>query len=259
MTWQPKKSKCRGDRAKVYDSKVHSSVLSSGDHILVRNLSWRFGPGKLAAYWEQHVHKVICQKGANSPVYDVQKETGDGPVWTLHSNLLFPCTDLPIATTPSTPKQPKPGQVRVYRPKKQRQNRAQSHEDESPNSSDEEDINCVITTPPKPSHSLDKSQFEASGESLRNTPFAQETTTETSAKFGNPSLAMTVTPDVPENIAPSSTASQFHSTALAQTPAPKPDEHTQMLPGELPQTNVTKLKTSIEGSESETVGRLQRN
>ena len=152
-----------------------------------------------------------------------------------------------------------PSQAQVYRPKKQWQNRAQSLKDEPPNSSDEENINFVITTPPKSSHSLDKSQLEASGESLRNTPFSQETAIETPANFSNPSLAMTVTPDVPENIAPSSTASQFHNTALAQTPAPKPYEHTQMLPGELPQTHVTELETSNEGSESETVGRPQRN
>ena len=203
--------------------------------------------------------QVICQKGANSSVYDVQRGTGDGPVWNLHQNLLFPCTDLPIATTPSTPKQLKPGQARVYMPKKQWWNRAQSHDDELPNSSDEDDIHFVITTPPKPSHSLDRSPFEASGNSLRNTPFNQETTIETPANFDNPSHATTVTPDVPESIAPSSTASQFPNTALAQTPAPKPDEQTQMPPEQLPQTHVTKLETSNEGSESETVGCPQRN
>ena len=91
-----------------------------------------------------------------------------------------------------------------------------------------------MTTPPRPSHSLGRSQFEASGDSLRNTPFAQETTIETPANFDNPSHATTVTPDVPENIASSSPASQFHNTALAQTPAPEPDEQTQIPPEQHP-------------------------
>ena len=80
-----KKSKCQVNKAKMYyNTKMHSSVLSPGDPILVKNLSWCVGSGKLAVYWEEHVHKVICQKGANSPVYDVQRETGDGPVQILH-------------------------------------------------------------------------------------------------------------------------------------------------------------------------------
>ena len=203
-----------------YDSKVRSSVLSPGDHILVRNLSHRVGPGKLAAYWEEHVHKVICQKGANSPVYDVQRERQEmaqcGPsIRTFSSHALtYPLQQL--LQLPNSQNQAKHEST-----SQQWWNRARSQEDEPPNSSDEEDINFVITTPPKPSHNLAKSQLEVSGESLRNTPFAQETTIETPANFSNPSLATTITPDVPENIVPSSTASQFHNTTLAQTPAPQ--------------------------------------
>ena len=46
---------------------------------------------------------------------------------------------------------------------------------------------------------------------------------------------------------------------MAQTPAPKPDEQTQTPPEQRPQTQVTKLETSNEGSENETVGCPQRN
>ena len=49
-------------------------------------------------YWEKDIHCVIRRKDNLSPVYEVQRENGKGPVRVLHRNLLFQCNDLPIDT-----------------------------------------------------------------------------------------------------------------------------------------------------------------
>ena len=73
------KSKVRGVRAKAYyDHKVHSSVLRPGDSVLIKILSERGGPGKLRFFWEEKVYLVVKQKAPDSPVYEVEPESGEG-------------------------------------------------------------------------------------------------------------------------------------------------------------------------------------
>uniref|UniRef100_A0A3B3DKF6 Gypsy retrotransposon integrase-like protein 1 n=1 Tax=Oryzias melastigma TaxID=30732 RepID=A0A3B3DKF6_ORYME len=65
-----KKSAKRGQ--KNYNRRVWSSTLKPGDHVLVRNLTPRGGPGKLRNFWEDTIYVVSERKSPDSPVYVVK-------------------------------------------------------------------------------------------------------------------------------------------------------------------------------------------
>lgn len=82
------------ERNKIrFDRHVTESTLDVGDRVLVRSVRLR-GKHKLADKWEAIVHVVVNQKG-DLPVYTVKPENKDGPLRTLHRDLLLPCGFLP--------------------------------------------------------------------------------------------------------------------------------------------------------------------
>lgn len=107
-----KKSARRGQ--KNYNRRAWSSALEPGDHVLVRNLTPRGGPGKLRSYWEDAIHVVKERKGAESPVYVVEPLQGTGRRRVLHRNLLLPCPYLveePDIHEPNLEKKSKRSQI----------------------------------------------------------------------------------------------------------------------------------------------------
>lgn len=76
-----------------FDRNVVVSVLDVGDRVLVRNVRLR-GKHKIADKWEPDVY-VVLRKSSGIPVYTVCPEGKDGPVRTLHRDLLLPCGFLP--------------------------------------------------------------------------------------------------------------------------------------------------------------------
>lgn len=78
---------------KRFDRNVVASVLEVGDRVLVRNVRLR-GKHKLSDKWEPDVYTVL-KKAQNVPVYTVCPEGKDGPIRTLHRDLLLPCGFLP--------------------------------------------------------------------------------------------------------------------------------------------------------------------
>lgn len=95
------------ERNKVrFDKRVTESTLEVGDRVLVRNVRLR-GKHKLADKWESHVHVVVNRK-ADLPVYTVRPEHREGPLRTLHRDLLLPCGFLSLEpNSPAMLKKPR--------------------------------------------------------------------------------------------------------------------------------------------------------
>ena len=75
----------------AYDIKANAGVLDEGTRVLVRNLREKGGPGKLRAYWEDKVYRVVERRG-EGPVYVVRPEQGE-EVRVLHRNHLLPVSE----------------------------------------------------------------------------------------------------------------------------------------------------------------------
>ncbi len=73
-----------------HDAKVRNHALENGDRVLVRRKAFQ-GKHKIANKWEDTIYVVLRQVSDDIPVYSVKPEGADGPVRTLHRNLLLPC------------------------------------------------------------------------------------------------------------------------------------------------------------------------
>lgn len=74
---------------KRFDMRVVESTLEKGNRVLVRNVRIR-GKHKLTDKWEPDMHMVVKHAG-DLPVYTVKPEGKDGPLCTLHCDLLLLC------------------------------------------------------------------------------------------------------------------------------------------------------------------------
>ena len=86
-------TKSTGTKEKDVQRKLKSrlclGILEPGDKVLVRNLSPRWGPGKLWSFWEHEVVEVI-QRHENDVTYTITTISRPEKVWTLHRNMLMP-------------------------------------------------------------------------------------------------------------------------------------------------------------------------
>ncbi|XP_072767936.1 uncharacterized protein [Nerophis lumbriciformis] len=112
-----------------WNKQVRESTLEMGDRVLVRNVRLR-NKHKLADKWESAVYSVLQQMG-DLPVYKVQPVDEDGPVRTLHRDLLLPCGQL-VEVEDEESNQPRP----IRRPRT-RQSSPQIQEEESSESEEE--------------------------------------------------------------------------------------------------------------------------
>jgi hypothetical protein len=94
-----------------FDRRVTESTLDVGDCVLVRSVRLR-GKHKLADKWEETLHVVVSRKG-DLPVYTVKPENKDGPLRTLHRDLLLPCGFLPASEEEPTAVSDKPSRPRT--------------------------------------------------------------------------------------------------------------------------------------------------
>ncbi|MCJ8730139.1 hypothetical protein PDJAM_G00180710 [Pangasius djambal] len=120
------------ERNKVrFDRRVTESTLDVGDRVLVRSVRLR-GKHKLADKWEETVHVVVGRKG-DLPVYTVKPENKDGPLRTLHRDLLLPCGFL------SVPEEEPSAVAKLQRPSTRQCPHPDPDERQSEFNSDEED------------------------------------------------------------------------------------------------------------------------
>ncbi|KAK7945555.1 hypothetical protein WMY93_001283 [Mugilogobius chulae] len=83
-----------------FDQRIIPAALEVEDRVLVRNVRLR-GKHKLSDKWEHDIFVVVSRAG-ELPVYKVKPENKDGPLRTLHRDLLLPCGFLPASEESET-------------------------------------------------------------------------------------------------------------------------------------------------------------
>ncbi|KAL0154930.1 hypothetical protein M9458_049193, partial [Cirrhinus mrigala] len=114
-----------------YDRRVAESSLDVGDRVLVQNVRLR-GKHKLADKWDSEVY-IVESRAGELLVYTVKPEGKEGPLRTLHRDLLLPCGFLsPYVEEEKVAPQPqrgRPGKVHEKEPKSSEQHLEHNEED----------------------------------------------------------------------------------------------------------------------------------
>ncbi|CAI5672770.1 unnamed protein product [Oreochromis niloticus] len=179
-----------------FDRHVTASDLEAGDRVLVRNVRIR-GKHKISDKWEHTVHVVVSRAG-NLPVYTVKPENKDGPLRTLHRDLLLPCGYLPVEESSEHVQKP------VSRRPRTRANPALEEE----NSSDEDDDLLIPVWFSPPVHTVSERPLNVAD--VDNPPDF-----DSQSDFGN-------MPDMPN----STTANTEYLSTNGVTPTEQVDEPT---------------------------------
>lgn len=145
---------------KRFDARVREATLETGDRVLVRNLRLR-SKHKLADRWEPTVY-VVQKRAGELPVYTVCPEGQDGPLRTLHRDLLLPCGFL---------SEPAEEMVQPKSTRRPRTRQTSKQVNELPSSSEDEEENelCfhsveITETRPSEASNISESQKETSFE-----------------------------------------------------------------------------------------------
>jgi len=85
-TSQEKSAKANKKR---YDRRIRGAVPVVGDRVLFKNIGLK-GKHKIANKWQKEIYLIVGQNDPAIPVYQIQKESGNGNVRTVHRNLLLP-------------------------------------------------------------------------------------------------------------------------------------------------------------------------
>lgn len=80
----------------IYDRRPMVSSLKKGDRVLLRNLT---PSGKLDNFWEKDTYVVTSKPNNDLPVFEIQRENGQGRKRMIHRNHLLPCPFPPDSTT----------------------------------------------------------------------------------------------------------------------------------------------------------------
>lgn len=212
-------AKKTADRNKArFDKRVVESTLREGDRVLVRSVRLR-GKHKLADKWEADIYIVVKQSG-NVPVYVVKPEARDGPLRTLHRDLLLPCGFLPTT-------QVEDGTTIKEKPKRPRTRQTPREEGSNESEGEDSDDDYVDLTYPYDRGDL---VVETSGvQSNPETTESETRTTETqplpvSTVEQDPSDAFKVLPEgVPWTTADPTTLNDSTSSDMSPTGSSSPE------------------------------------
>jgi len=74
---------------RLYDRKARGVVPAVGDRVFLKNVGLQ-GKHKIADKWRKDVYLIVGHQDPDLPVYQIQRESGQGAIRTVHRNLILP-------------------------------------------------------------------------------------------------------------------------------------------------------------------------